>query len=179
MAKRSLQRVTLTRLVTLEDASALAELLRLNRDFLAPWDPVRDDEFFTVDGQFKIIQNSLDGYRQGTVVPRVVLGPHDQVVGRISLTHIARGAYQSCTVGYWIDASHNGRGLATAALHELVQIAFDDLQLHRVDATTQLTNLASQRVLERAGFTRYGVAPEYLNIDGDWKDVALYQRTAT
>jgi ribosomal-protein-alanine N-acetyltransferase len=86
-----------------------------------------------------------------------------------------RGPFQSCTLGYWVSAADNGRGLATAAAHDIVQAAFDGLRLHRIEASTQVHNIKSQRVLERTGFIRIGVAPEYLNIDGDWKDVALYQ----
>ena len=54
-------------------------------------------------------------------------------------------------------------------------MAFGDLRLHRVEAGTLLHNAGSQRVLERNGFVRYGVAPAYLNIAGSWQDHALYQ----
>ena len=39
------------RVVSTDDAEALADLLVRNRDFLAPWDPVREDAYFTADGQ--------------------------------------------------------------------------------------------------------------------------------
>ena len=40
---------------------------------------------------------------------------------------------------------------------------------------TLTRNVASQRVLERAGFVRYGTAPDYLQIDGRWQEHAIYQ----
>ena len=43
--------MNVTRLITLDDAAALASLLRVNREFLAPWEPVRPEEYFTVEGQ--------------------------------------------------------------------------------------------------------------------------------
>jgi [ribosomal protein S5]-alanine N-acetyltransferase len=54
-------------------------------------------------------------------------------------------------------------------------VAFEELGLHRVQAATLLDNVRSQRVLERNGFVRFGVAPTYLNISGRWQDHALYR----
>ncbi|GAA1582419.1 GNAT family protein [Kribbella sancticallisti] len=164
-----------TRLVTIEGARGLAELLRVNREFLAPWDPVRDDEFFTVAGQRAVVGAALEQYEQGWCLPWVITGDDDRVVGRVSLTGIVRGPLQSCSLGYWVGAADNGRGFATAAVREIIRAAFVDLGLHRIEASTQLANVGSQRVLERAGFTRIGVAPEYLSVDGEWKDVVPYQ----
>lgn len=56
-----------------------------------------------------------------------------------------------------------------------MQVAFVDLSLHRIEAGTLLDNVASQRVLERNGFVRFGVAPGYLKIAGVWQEHALYQ----
>lgn len=78
-------------------------------------------------------------------------------------------------MGYWVSASHNGRGFATKAVREIVRVAFEELGLHRVQAETLLHNVRSQRVLERNGFVQFGVAPEYLNIAGRWQDHAMYQ----
>jgi len=164
-----------TRLVTVDDAPVLADTLRRSRDFLAPWEPIRRDDYFTADSQRAVIGVALEQYGQGTCVPRVILDESGRLVGRITLNGIVRGAFQSCSVGYWLGASDNGRGLATAALRDLVRIAFEELGLHRVQAESLLHNVRSQRVLDRAGFTRYGVAPTYLKIAGQWQDCALYQ----
>jgi hypothetical protein len=49
--------VGVTRLITIDDAGDLAELVRVNREFLAPWDPVRDAEFFTVPvGDWRLLR---------------------------------------------------------------------------------------------------------------------------
>lgn len=56
-----------------------------------------------------------------------------------------------------------------------MRVAFCELRLHRIEAGTLLQNLASQRVLERNGFVRFGIAPGYLNIAGRWQDHAMYQ----
>lgn len=172
-------RVCTTRLLTLDDAPALAELLRDNRDFLAPSSPIRSDECYTVDGQRAVIQAALERHGQGTTVPHVILDGAGRVVGCVTLSEIVRGPFQSCSLGYWVGAADNGRGLATAAARDIIRVAFEELRLHRIQAGTLLGNVRSQRVLERNGFVRYGVAPAYLNIAGQWQDHALYQLVRT
>ena len=163
-----------TRLVALEDAPLLAELLQLNREFLAPWEPIRPDDYFTADGQRRAIEELLEHYEQETAVPYVVL-EHGHIVGRVTLSNIVRGPFQSCNLGYWVGSAHNGRGLATAAVRDIMRVAFLELGLHRIEAGTLVHHIASQRVLERNGFVRFGTAPGYLNIAGRWQDHAMYQ----
>jgi [ribosomal protein S5]-alanine N-acetyltransferase len=167
--------VTRTRLITPDDAPDLAKLLVENRDFLAPWQPVRSDEYFTVDGQRADIAGFLASYEIGRSLPHVILDDADQVVGRITLNGVVLGPFQSCSMGYWVGAEHNGQGHATGAVSAIKQVAFGEWGLHRIQAETLLHNLGSQRVLERNGFVRIGMAPEYLNIAGEWQDHLLYQ----
>ena len=167
---------SVTRRLTLEDAPALARLLTDNREFLAPWEPIRDPGFYTADGQREVLRALLDRCELGLTIPHVVLNQGGAVAGRITLDGIARGAFQSCGMGYWVAGPDNGRGLATAAVAELVRIAFVDLGLHRVEAGTLLHNTRSQRVLERNGFVRYGIAPAMVSIAGQWQDHVMFQR---
>jgi ribosomal-protein-alanine N-acetyltransferase len=163
-----------TRLIALEDAEELAALLVENRAFMAPWEPIREPAYATVEGQVETIHAVLAEHARGGCLPHVVVSDR-RVVGRITLNGIVRGAFQSCSVGYWIAQAWNGRGLATAALGEMVRIAFDELGLHRIQAETLPHNTASQRVLAHCGFERIGFAPRYLNIAGQWQDHVMYQ----
>ena len=147
-------RVSITRLVTPGDAPALAELLRANRGFLSPWTPVRGDDYFTADGQRTAIADALARQEQGSVLPHVILGNSGRVAGCITLSGIVRGPFQSCSLGYWVGAADNGRGLATAAVRDIIGVAFEELRLHRLQAETLLHNVGSQRVLERNRFVR-------------------------
>lgn len=163
------------RLVRVDDAAALAEAYRTNRKHLAPWEPSRDDAFFTDAHQRAQISKTLEAFAAGSAVP-LVLTEGASVVGRVNLTGIVRGAFQSANLGYWIAASHAGRGLMTAAVEAAVTIAKDELHLHRVQAGTLLRNEPSQAVLRKCGFTEFGVAPKYLCIAGSWQDHRLFQR---
>ena len=68
--------------------------------------------------------------------------------------------------------------VATRAVTAACGFAFDELELHRLEAGTLLHNLASQIVLDRNGFVPFGVAPNYLRIAGAWCDHVLFQRTS-
>jgi ribosomal-protein-alanine N-acetyltransferase len=164
-----------TRLIGLDDAPVLAGLLRDNRDFMAPFEPARVEGYFTASGQLALIRDLLVRHEQGRTLPHVILDEDGSVVGRITLNEIVRGPFQSCSLGYWVAASANGRGLATAAVRDIVRVAFEDLGLHRIQAGTLPDNARSQRVLERNGFVRFGLAPAYLRIAGRWQDHVLYQ----
>jgi [ribosomal protein S5]-alanine N-acetyltransferase len=167
--------VTSTRLLALADAPVLLAIAREDRDFLAPWEPQRDERWLTDAGQLDEVRAKLEQHRLGLALPHVVLDDDGRVIGRVTLNNIVRGAFQSCSVGYWIRSAANGRGHATAAVGHMLRTAFDDLGLHRVEAGTLVHNAGSQRVLERNGFARFGLAPQYLRIAGRWQDHVLFQ----
>lgn len=166
-----------TRLASPDDAPALAAVLRANRGFLAPWDPARSDDYFTDEGQRLVLTDMLREYAAGSTLPHLIVAD-GRIVGRVALTNIARGPFQSAQLGYWVAADVNGRGVATAAVAAVVRVAFAELGLHRVEAGTLVHNTGSQRVLARNRFQRFGLAPRYLRIAGEWRDHVLFQRLA-
>jgi [ribosomal protein S5]-alanine N-acetyltransferase len=160
--------------LTAEDAPALADAYRRNRVHLAPWDPRREEYFYTDEGQAAAVAGQLEGARNGSVVGWV-LTSGDRIVGRVNLNNIVMGVLRSASLGYWVDVDHLGKGLATGAV-EYACAQAQGRGLHRVEAGTLLHNTASQRVLTRCGFELYGMAPRFLFIDGAWQDHRLYQR---
>ena len=136
---------------------------------------MRPDSYFTLDGQAEVIAEALERYEDGTQVPRVILDRSGAVMGRINLNNVVRGAFQSASVGYWVAEEAGGRGLATAAVAEMVSVGFDEEGLHRLEAGTVSENVRSQAVLRRNGFEQFGYAPRYLSIAGRWQDHLLFQ----
>ncbi|MDP9067425.1 MAG: GNAT family N-acetyltransferase [Actinomycetota bacterium] len=76
-------------------------------------------------------------------------------------------------VGYWLLPAARGRGVATTACRALAQYAFG-LGLERIEAVTSVANEASQRVLERVGFTREGVLRSVALQRGGRGDVVMW-----
>jgi ribosomal-protein-alanine N-acetyltransferase len=157
-----------------EDAAPLAAAYVRNHDHLAPWDPVRPPSYYTGAGQAESIAERLAEVADGRAASWL-LWCGDEVVGRVNLQNVVRSVFRSASLGYWVDARHQGRGLATAAVEHACEHALAD-GLHRVEASTLLHNAASQRVLGRAGFARIGTADRYLFIAGLWQDHALFHR---
>lgn len=162
------------RVVRADDAETLSRLETDNRQYILSGGPIRSDHYVTVEGQRELIAGLLAGHRAGTCAP-FVIEEGDDVVGRIVLNGIVRGALQSASVGYWVEEPRSGRGIASRALRLLVEHAFGELALHRLQAETTLVNDASARVLTKAGFEQYGVARDYLFIGGRWQDHRMFQ----
>lgn len=158
------------------DGSALARAYLANRAHLAPWEPTRDDAFFTVAWQEEDARRCVADAAAGRSIRFLILSTDGEIRGRMNLNNIVRGAFWSADLGYWIDSSRLGRGLATRAVHRVAEYARDELKLHRLQAATLVHNAASQRVLAENGFVRIGSAPKYLRIAGEWQDHLLFQR---
>ncbi|WP_345260290.1 GNAT family protein [Streptomyces hundungensis] len=160
--------MTTLRPAEFSDAPAIAAALVRNREHMRPWEPFRDEYFYTADAQRERLSEA--GARRWLWVDG------ERVVGQFTLSSIVLGPLCSGNLAYWVDAEYNGRGLATSGTGEICRIARDELGLHRVEAGTVLHNHASQRVLRKAGFEEFGLAPRFLHIDGEWRDHRLFQR---
>lgn len=145
-----------------------------NREHLAPWEPIRSEEFFTEQFQRQDIEHRFKAVQAEESFP-LALVSGQEIVGRFNLAGITRGPFQNAGLGYWIDREYQGRGLAAATVRMIVQEARDEIGLHRIEASTLMRNAASQRVLLKNGFQLIGMAPRYLQIAGEWQDHNLYQ----
>lgn len=166
-----------TRPAEIGDAAELAAAYVANRAFLAPYEPERPEAWFTEEGQAQVLAVLTAPSRADQGRAHVVVDDAGAIVGRISLANVIRGAFESCHLGYWVAEHANGRGYASQAVAEMLDLAFGELALHRVEASTLVDNVRSQRVLVRNGFTEIGVAPRYLQIGGRWRDHRMFQLT--
>ena len=151
------------------DAEEVAAIYRTNREFLRPFEPSRPEEFFTAEFQRHRIERAGDDHW------RWAIEAEGRIAGMITLADVIRESLQLANVGYFVGRQFNGRGLATRAVADVVQFAFGDAGLHRLEAGTLPDNRASQRVLEKNGFVRYGLARGLLKIDGVWRDHVLFE----
>ncbi|WP_254548984.1 GNAT family N-acetyltransferase [Catellatospora tritici] len=157
------------------DADAIAQAYLRNREHLRPWEPQRDEEFFTTAAHAARVLDQLALAEAGHMAPWL-LDDGEQVLGAVTLSNIMFGPLRSANLGYWVDAGQTGRGLATAAVAVACRIADERLGLHRLQAGTLVDNAASQRVLTKSGFEHIGTARDYLHIDGQWRDHVLFQK---
>ncbi|MCK7621577.1 GNAT family N-acetyltransferase [Streptomyces sp. RS10V-4] len=164
------------------DAAGFSRAYVRSLEHLRRTEPVRAEGFYTEAGQRARLRSVLAERDAGRAMPWVLVSEPDgdrgepEVAGAITLSQIAYGPLRSASVGYWIDAGHLRRGLASAAVRAVCALADEELGLHRLEAGTLLDNVASQRVLTGCGFTPYGTAERYLHIDGAWRDHRLFQK---
>ena len=77
-------------------------------------------------------------------------------------------------VGIALAPEARGQGYGTAAQRLLVRYLFAHSQVNRIEAGTEVTNFAEQRALEKAGFTREGIARGAAFQNGRWHDAVIY-----
>jgi RimJ/RimL family protein N-acetyltransferase len=85
---------------------------------------------------------------------------------------VPRGAIYE--IGVALFPEHRGHGTGTAAQRLLVEYLFDTTPAHRLEAYTEVDNVAEQRALEKVGFEREGVVRATLFRAGKWRDSVLY-----
>ena len=89
-----------------------------------------------------------------------------------------RGPYQNAYVGYWIDEAVAGNSYMPEAFVVLCRFAFDELGLHRLQASIIPRNGPSHRVAAKVGLRNEGTAARYLEINGVWEDHVRYAITS-
>jgi len=94
----------------------------------------------------------------------------DGIAGVVTIDSIVRGRFQSATLSYAAFAPAAGRGYMSEGLALVLEYAFTELRLHRLEANIQPANQASLRLIRRLGFRQEGYSPDMLFIDGAWRD---------
>lgn len=110
--------------------------------------------------------------RRGQALPFTIT-VNGRFAGQLTLGNVVRGALRSAWIGYWVESSVAGHGVATAAVALAVDHAFGPVDLHRVEATVRPENQASLRVLAKLGFREEGLLLRYLDVAGAWRDHQL------
>ncbi|HLG90024.1 MAG TPA: GNAT family protein [Alphaproteobacteria bacterium] len=150
---------------------AWAELRSVSRDYLVPWEPVWPPDALTETAYLRRVRRlAMEWKTDEGYSFHVFERAGGRLVGGIGMTQVRRGVAQAATLGYWVGQPFERRGYTTEAVRLISRFAFHALHLHRVEAACLPENLASQRVLEKAGFVREGYARRYLKIAGEWRD---------
>lgn len=124
-----------------------------NRAYFAAFISDRGDEFFDQFAERHIAL--LVEQEAGLCACYVLVGDDGSVLGRFNLYEIRDGTAE---LGYRVAEHAAGRGVATAAVRELCRLAAAQHGLHTLKAATTLDNVASQKVLAKAGFVPVGPA---------------------
>lgn len=170
------------RLVLLHPESVRAQAVReyglASRDYHAPWEPVRPDDWWdsaVVAARLRL-ESAQAAEDKSLALYLAARRDPTTVIGKIALNNFIRGAFQACSAGYGLAPAVVGSGYMTEALTEAIRIAFEELRMHRVEVNVVPRNHRSIAVAERTGFEREGVSRRYLNIAGVWEDHVRFAR---
>lgn len=148
------------RLLELSHAEPLFALVDSCRSYLRPWLPWVDGTRAVSDTKafIELTRKQLaedNGFQAGIWLD-------GRIVGVIGFHKVDR-KNRSTTIGYWLGETHQGKGLMTRACETLVDHAFKDLGLNRVEIRCATENKKSQAIPERLGFRKEGVSH-----DSEW-----------
>jgi len=132
------------------DFDAWHEVRARSREWLETWEPLPEPgspDPATDPDAFRARCGAWDRQRQFDAAYGfgVFLRAGDRFAGEVSLGNVQRGPFQSAYVGYWIDEAAAGHGYIPEGVVLMLQYAFDDLRLHRIEAAIVPRNAPSRR----------------------------------
>lgn len=163
------------RILTPENAEDLLEYYLRNKEYLKPFESSKDDSFYTIEWHKKDLIENYKQYLNGHGISLGIF-KEDKFIGKIRISNIVIGAFKNAIIGYSIDEKEQGKGYMKEAVNLIVNYAFGDLDLHRIEASTLVDNIKSQAVLKACGFKEVGVSEKYLFINGEWRDHVIFYK---
>lgn len=153
-------------------AEQVIDYYKRNKEFLKEFEPVRNEEFFSLEYQRKVLKEEMLEYKKKTAFRFYIISMEQpsKIIGIIGLNNVVWGAFCSAFLGYKLDKDFVNKGYMSAAVEMLTKYAFEELGLHRIEANVMPKNKASLRVLEKNHFINEGISKYYLNINGVWED---------
>lgn len=97
----------------------------------------------------------------------------DELIGTCGYHHMSRSNFKA-EIGYDLIPAYWGKGIMTNAIHSLLQYGFEQLQLNRIEAIVDPTNINSYKLLDRLGFQREGLHRQAFYEKGRFVDVYIY-----
>ncbi len=157
------------------DAKEFHRLIEANRAELTPWMPWAEEETFERTLSFIRLTRQQVADNDGFQVAIVCDG---SIVGAVGF-HGVDWLHRSTSIGYWLDAAHQGRGIMTRAVRAPVDHALREWELNRVEIRAAPDNLRSRAIPERLGFGQEGVLREAERVGGRYLDAVVYAMLAS
>lgn len=160
-------------LALVQDSFALnyATLVQTQLDYLSQWlawpPYCQSEQAFT-----SFIQGALHEYAEGKSITCAILF-NGVIVGNCSLNNINR-SLQRADIGYWLSQDYQGKGIVTRSVQALIKIAFNDLDLEKVQLSAAVENHSSRQVAERLGMVLEGIITRNEKVGDRVLDHAIY-----
>jgi ribosomal-protein-serine acetyltransferase len=153
------------------EAKLLFTIADRNRARLRRWLPWVDLTKSPEDTRLFILR-CLDQY-QANLGPQTGVWVDGALSGTVGC-HPIDWPNRNCSIGYWLDSAHEGKGVITRCCAVLLDHLFDELGLHRVEIRCGTGNTRSCAIPERLGFRREGVARGAEWVNDRWVDLVTW-----
>ena len=139
-------------------------------------EPEKPVEFYTLAYQKSLLRNEFECFLRGNYYRfyLTTLEDRDTIIGTVSFSHIDRGAYRSCIIGYKLLPEYQKKGYALEAITRLISALFEEERFHRIEAFVLKENQASINLLTRIGFECEGIARSVIKLKDGFRDHMRY-----
>lgn len=159
------------RLIERHHTTQLLELFRSNREHWRPWHPLIDSMQSALYIQ-QFITACLQRYANDGGF-NAGIWSNERLCGIIYHLNL-NVLHRSTTLSYWLDESHQGKGIMTACCRAVISHSFNTLRLNRIAIECASQNSRSRRIPERLGFKFEGIVREVEWIYDHYVDHAVY-----
>lgn len=153
-----------------EDAPELHALIEANRDHLAQWLPWAPGQ--TTEGTERFLAEAEEQFARDDGF-QAKIEPEGEIVGVVGF-HSIDWANRNTSLGYWLAADAQGRGTMTVVVSALLDHAFYEWELHRVEIHCAPENRRSRAIPERLGFREEARLRETELVSGRYLDSVVY-----
>lgn len=156
------------------DAEPLVAAVHDSLDALARWLPWAHDGYGRSDA-IRFIRDSTAAWTEGRAYDLAIrrIGEPKFHLGNVSVWHTSRRE-RTAEIGYWVRSTVTGNGLGAEAAARVMQVAFEELGLHRITLRIATGNTASERIAEKLGFVHEGLLRKEVLVAGTWLDHSLW-----
>ena len=155
-----------------DDAKSLFEAALESSAEVYPWATWCHPGYSVEDAKEWSLAKALE-FEKGHEFEFVITGEGGRFLGGCALNQINL-ADRTANLGYWVRSSATGNGVATEAVRQAVRFAFSNTNLERLEIVCAVNNRASQRVAEKAGAVREGVARSRIYLQGGSSDAVVF-----
>jgi ribosomal-protein-serine acetyltransferase len=156
----------------INDEDALFEAARESIQDVFPWLSWCHPEYRISDAR-EWIARQVASFATGSEFAFVIFSEEHEFLGGCGLGRLNL-IDRSANLGYWVRTSATGRGVAAAAARLVIAWAFSNTEMERIEIVASLKNERSQRVAEKAGAVREGIARSRLLLHDQFHDAAIY-----
>jgi ribosomal-protein-serine acetyltransferase len=158
-----------------EDTALLFSLVDKNRSYLREWLPWVDTNT-TIEESRLFIKTSTEQYEQNLGF-QCGIRYHDRLVGVIGF-HRIDWMNRNVEIGYWLGAEFQGLGIITKACRTMIDFAFYEYQLHRVQIRCAVGNTKSCAIIKRLNFVNEGITRQAEFLYDHYVDLCIYSMIA-